>query len=95
MGFLKPNSGNCLIFGEPSHNLSAQIKKDIALLYEGFITYDFMSIKEIEKYFASFYQNWNKKVFYELINLLYKPFFLNHFLHFQSHNKNSLFKSSP
>ncbi|MCG3670597.1 ABC transporter ATP-binding protein [Aliarcobacter butzleri] len=70
MGFLKPNSGKCLIFGEPSHNLSAQIKKDIALLYEGFITYDFMSIKEIEKYFAPFYPNWKKPIFYELINLM-------------------------
>lgn len=70
MGYLKPNSGKCLIFGEPSHDLSAKTKRDIALLYEGFITYDFMSIKEIEKYFAPFYPNWKKKVFYELINLM-------------------------
>jgi len=57
-------------FTEASHNLSPQRKKDIALLYEGFISYDFMTIKEIEKFFASFYENWNRKIFYDLVNLM-------------------------
>jgi len=70
MGFLKPKNGKCEIFGEDSHNLSAKSKKDIALLYEGFISYDFMSIKEIEKFFSSFYENWSKKTFYDLVNLM-------------------------
>jgi len=70
MGFIKPQNGKCEIFTEASHNLSPQRKKDIALLYEGFISYDFMTIKEIEKFFASFYENWNKKIFYDLVNLM-------------------------
>jgi len=70
MGYIKPNEGECLIFTENSHNLSAQTKKDIALLYEGFISYDFMTIKEIERYFAPFYENWKKDIFYELITLM-------------------------
>ena len=70
MGYLKPKSGECLIFGEPSHNLSAGIKEDIALLYEGFISYDYMSIRQIEKYFAPFYPNWDEKVFYDLVDLM-------------------------
>lgn len=70
MGFLKPLSGECLIFKESSFNLSVKTKKNIGLLFEGFITYDFMTIKEIEKFFASFHDNWDKKVFYDLINLM-------------------------
>lgn len=70
MGFLKPLSGECLIFKESSFNLSVKTKKSIGLLFEGFITYDFMTIKEIEKFFASFHDNWDKKVFYDLINLM-------------------------
>ena len=70
MGYIKPNEGECLIFTENSHNLSTQTKKDIALLYEGFISYDFMTIKEIERYFAPFYENWKKDIVYELITLM-------------------------
>ncbi len=70
MGYLKPNSGQCLIFGEPSYNLSAKVKNKIALLHEGFISYDFMSIKQIEEFFAPFYKKWNKKIFYELVDLM-------------------------
>lgn len=70
IGYIKPKNGECLIFNEPSHNLSANTKRDIALLHEGFPTYDFMSIKQIEKYFSSFYEKWESKIFYELINLM-------------------------
>lgn len=70
MGYLTPKSGECLIFGEPSHDLSTKTKEDIALLHEGFVAYDYMSIKQIEEFFAPFYKNWNKNVFYELVDLM-------------------------
>lgn len=70
MGYLRPNSGQCLIFGEDSHNLSAFNRKKIALLHEGFITYDFMSIEQIEQFFRAFYEDWNKQAFYDLIDLM-------------------------
>lgn len=70
MGYLKPKEGECLIFNEPSHSLSAKSKEDIALLYEGFTTYDYMNISQIEKYFAPFYPRWNKKIFYDLVDLM-------------------------
>lgn len=70
MGYLKPKSGECLIFGESSHSLSAKTKENIALLYEGFISYDYMSIKQIENYFAPFYPKWDKKIFYDLVDLM-------------------------
>lgn len=70
MGYLTPKSGECLIFGEESHKLSTNSKNDIALLHEGFIAYDYMSIKEYEAFFAPFYKNWNKEIFYSLVDLM-------------------------
>ena len=70
MGYLKPKKGECLIFGEPSYDLSTKRKKDIALLHEGFVAYDYMSIKQYEEFYAPFYKNWNKKVFYDLVDLM-------------------------
>lgn len=73
MGFLKPKSGECLIFGEPSYNISEDTRKKIGLLHEGHQTFEFMSIEQIEKFYSSFYTNWKKEVFYDLIELLNLP----------------------
>lgn len=70
MGYLKPKNGECLIFGEPSHNLSTKTKENIALLHEGFVAYDYMTIKEYEKFYAPFYEKWNSSVFYDLVDLM-------------------------
>jgi len=70
MGYIKPKEGICSILNEHSYNLSSKTKKKIALLHEGFIAYDFMTIKQNEEFYSSFYENWDKNVFYELINLM-------------------------
>ena len=70
MGYLKPNEGKCLIFNEPSHNITAQTKEKIALLHEGFISYDYMSISQIEQFFKPFYKKWESSIFYELVDLM-------------------------
>lgn len=70
MGYLKPQKGQCLIFSEPANYLSPQTRARIALLYEGFISYDSMSIKQVEKFFSSFYPKWKKHNFTELIELM-------------------------
>lgn len=70
MGYLQPNSGQCMVFGEPSHQLSAPTRKKIALLYEGFTSYDYMTIEQIERFFSPFYPRWQKNLFYELIALM-------------------------
>ncbi len=70
MGFIKPKSGECLVFAEPSHKLSPKTKSYIGLLHEGFVSYDFMSINQIEKFFAPFYKKWDKRLFYELVDLM-------------------------
>lgn len=70
MGYLKPKDGECLILGHASHDLPSTIKDQIALLHEGFISYDYMSISQIEEFFAPFYPRWNKKLFYDLVDLM-------------------------
>lgn len=70
MGYIKPKSGKCFVFSKDSYDLEPNLKEDIALLYEGFTTYDYMSIKQIENYFAPFYKKWDKTVFYDLVNLM-------------------------
>lgn len=70
MGYLVPQKGKCLIFGEDSHHLSTETKAKIALLHEGFITFDYLSIAQVEQFFRPFYPQWDRNVFYDLVDLM-------------------------
>jgi len=70
MGFLVPKEGECLIYGEKAYSLTSATKEKIALLHEGFISYDYMSISQIEAFFKAFYKKWDSSVFFELIDLM-------------------------
>lgn len=70
MGYIKPTSGNCYVLSHPNFNIPNHIKQDIALLFEGFITYDFFTILEFEKFFSSFYSKWKREIFFDLVSLL-------------------------
>lgn len=67
MGYLKPRSGECRIFGEDIQLMSPQTRSRIALLLEGHVQYAFMTIEQIEKYYSAFYPKWNKSAYYELM----------------------------
>lgn len=69
-GFLEPTHGSTNLFGEPVQNINQSTKSKIAFLIEGHIQYDFMTISQIEKFYSGFYPHWNKKKYYELIDLL-------------------------
>ncbi len=73
MGFLRPQSGHCTVLGYPSHSIPEAARSRIGLLHEGFIQYDFMTIEQIEKFYAPFYPNWNKGLYYDLVNRLTVP----------------------
>ncbi|PSM51471.1 ABC transporter, ATP-binding protein [Campylobacter blaseri] len=70
MGYLKPLKGDCLILGHKNYNLPNDIKKEIALLFEGFVSYDFFTIKQYEKFLSFFYPKWKKDIFYDLVSLM-------------------------
>jgi ABC-type multidrug transport system, ATPase component len=67
MGFLRPTSGRCLVLGEDSHNLSPATREKIGLLFEGHLAYEFMSIGQIEKFYSSYYPNWDRDIYYGLV----------------------------
>lgn len=70
MGFLKPQSGECRIFGEDITRMSPQTRSRIALLLEGHVQYAFMTISQIERFYSRFYPNWNSKAYYRLMEKL-------------------------
>jgi len=69
-GYLRPKSGECLMFGQKAGQLSPAVKQKIALLLEGHVQYSFMNISQIEKFYSSFYPKWDREPFWELMNKL-------------------------
>ena len=70
-GYLKPRSGECRIFGQEIQTMAPALRRNIGLLIEGHVQYQFMTINEIEKFYAAFYPGqWKKEAYYELMNKL-------------------------
>ncbi len=69
-GFLRPKSGQCLMFGEDSYSLSPATKARVGFLIEGHVQYSFMNIRQIERYYSAFYPRWKKEAYYELMSKL-------------------------
>lgn len=70
-GYLKPRSGECRIFGQEIQGMDPRMRQNIGLLIEGHIQYTFMSIAQIEKFYAPFYPRWNRAAYYELMEKLH------------------------
>jgi ABC-2 type transport system ATP-binding protein len=70
MGFLKPFGGRCEIFSEPSHKISPFTRTKIGLIHENHLQYDFMNINQVQKFYSSFYKNWDNQVFNSLVDKL-------------------------
>ncbi|MBQ4062949.1 MAG: ABC transporter ATP-binding protein, partial [Bacteroidaceae bacterium] len=70
-GYLKPRAGECRIFGQNIQEMDPVLRRNIGLLIEGHVQYQFMTISEIEKFYAAFYPGqWRKDAYYELMNKL-------------------------
>ncbi|MDE6368066.1 MAG: ABC transporter ATP-binding protein [Muribaculaceae bacterium] len=70
MGYLRPQSGECRIFGESITEMRPETRARIALLIEGHVQYAFMTIEQIEKFYSKFYPNWKREAYYELMKKL-------------------------
>ncbi len=73
MGFMRPNSGQCRIFGELAYTVRPETRARIGLLFEKHLAYQFFSIEQIEKYTRQFYPKWKPERFYHLVDLLGLP----------------------
>lgn len=71
MGYLRPQGGECKIFGRDITAMDAATRARIALLIEGHVQYAFMTIEQIEKFYSHFYPRWNREAYYELMRKLH------------------------
>ncbi len=70
-GYLKPRGGECRIFGQEVQTMNPALRRDIGLLIEGHVQYQFMNIDQIEKFYAAFYPGrWRREAYYELMKKL-------------------------
>lgn len=53
-GYLKPRSGQCAIFGQDIQTMAPSLRRNIGLLIEGHVQYQFMTIQQIEKILFGF-----------------------------------------
>ena len=68
-GYLKPRSGQCSIFGQDIQTMHPSTRRNIGLLIEGHVQYQFMTIREIEKFYSAFYPGqWRKEAYYDLMD---------------------------
>lgn len=70
-GFLKPRSGECRIFGQNILTMNPALRQNIGLLIEGHVQYTFMTIEQIERFYARFYPRWQRSVYYDVMALLH------------------------
>lgn len=66
-GYLEPRKGECLIFGENIRSMNPATRARIGLLIEGHVQYQFMTIRQIERFYSAFYPQWRKDAYYELM----------------------------
>ena len=71
MGYLRPQRGECRIFGEKITEITPATRARIALLIEGHVQYAFMTIAQIERFYSKFYPKWNRDAYYELMAKLH------------------------
>lgn len=69
-GYLRPQAGVCRIFGEEMDHFTPQTKARIGLLLEGHIQHTYFNVVQIEKFYSSFFLNWNRDAYYELLKKL-------------------------
>ncbi len=70
-GFIRPMSGSCRLLGYDTRSMPSSVRSRIGLLLEGHVQYPFMTIGQIERFYAPFYARWNRSAYYDLMGLLH------------------------
>jgi ABC-2 type transport system ATP-binding protein len=63
LGLVEPTRGSATVLGEPSTNLSAEVRSRIGYLAEGHHVYGWMTVRESGRFQAAFYPKWNQTIF--------------------------------
>lgn len=68
LGFLKPQAGVSTIFGEPSRQLSADVRQRLAFVPQVNDLFRWMKGQEVIDYVSRFYRHWNPDLIRTLVN---------------------------
>ncbi len=70
-GYLQPREGECTIFGQNVRTMDPRLRRRIGLLIEGHVQYQFMTIRQIERFYSAFYPGqWRREAYYDLMEKL-------------------------
>jgi len=70
-GYLQPREGECTIFGQNVRTMDPLLRRRIGLLIEGHVQYQFMTIRQIERFYSAFYPGqWRREAYYDLMEKL-------------------------
>lgn len=69
-GYLMPKAGVCRIFGEEMNRITPATKARVGLLLEGHIQHSYFNVEQIERFYGSFFPNWKREAYYELLRKL-------------------------
>lgn len=73
MGFMRPTSGTCRIFGDLAHAILPKTRERVGLLFERHLAYEFFTIEQIERFTRRFYPKWRSELYYGLVDKLGLP----------------------
>jgi len=74
MGFLRPVSGTCQVYGDISHALSPATRRRVGLLFEGHLAHDYLTIEQAEAFQSRWYPKWRRDRYYDLVDRLALPY---------------------
>ena len=60
-GFIQPHAGSCRLLGYDTRTMPAKERARIGLLLEGHVQYPFMTIEQIERFYAPFFPKWKRR----------------------------------
>jgi ABC-2 type transport system ATP-binding protein len=66
LGLLHPTSGTATVFGDDAWNLSAETKARLGYVPQEVTSYPWMRVRQVIRYTAAFYANWNQPFVDEL-----------------------------
>jgi ABC-2 type transport system ATP-binding protein len=68
LNLLRPKSGQIRVFGIDPSKREVEVKKRLAFVPDQVAFYPWMSVRETLDYFASFRENWNRKIEQDLLD---------------------------
>ncbi|TAH74960.1 MAG: ABC transporter ATP-binding protein [Anaerolineaceae bacterium] len=73
LNLIYPDEGSIRIWGNPSNNLSMDLRAQIGVVFDGSNLHDNLTLDNINKIMKNIYYNWDQRVFYNYLNSFKLP----------------------